>query len=615
MLRPLKSYKPILKPFTHIFVALQSHSYGYDPSLRQGPGIVSRHDLNKDILRHFYNNLRIAVIMRLLWTALFTLFIINSGIAQLEQITEEDVNVQTAYINAISPSLIGEEEEAIDRLEGFVEEHPTRHAAYFQLARLYKAAGQERECLNAIDQAVTLEPENEWYVYTMAQYQQDYNHWVHAGEAYEKLMRIQPDRSNYWLSAAHAYLKAGDPLKSLDILNELEEKIGLQSDITRKKFLIFKSLGKYKEAESEMLRLIEKYPRKTDYLMILANLYAEMGENEEELALYQKVLSLDSSVTEAKIRSSELESGSEGELLTQLMPIVKDPGSSIDLKVQKLIPFLQKVDGRNEESSEQLIKVMNALVEAHPRDAKSYTMLADAYFNTAQIRAALPHYEKAEDLKPNIASVWMQHIESLKLLDEHEKVIELAERAIGYFPNQIEFYLKAAEAELNLGQVESAREYLESSSFMVGRQEVFKQKYDALAAIVAKAKGEAAQPESYLLEQLESDFIAPSSALLLLEHHEITQQEWLDQIMDQAKGPMKEDYLAQIAAAYAAFETENYEQAHYFLDHSIALGASNDPRVYLLKLQLQEIEENTEGMERTRKHLKKMGYQLKGGEG
>lgn len=547
--------------------------------------------------------------MRILCFLLLLLTGLSPAFSQIRQITEEEINDQNEYIESFSPALVGEEQVAIEKLEKYIEDHPTRHAAYYQLARLYRETGNERACLNAIEKAVTLAPEVEWYLVMQARYQEDYQHWVNAAETYEKLMQLEPDHSNYWISAAHAYLNAGNPNKSLSLLKELESRIGIQPEITQKKYLIYKSLGKYTEAVEAVRSLVDKFPQNTSYLLILGELYAEMGEKDAERKVYQQVLAIDSSVTEARIRMSELSAGTEGELLTQLMPVVKDPELSIDLKIQKLIPFLRDVDALDSAESAQLIKGLQALVESHSRDAKAYTMLADGYFNTAQLRKALQYYEKAEELQPNISTVWVQHIETLSLLDEHEKVLELAEKAFAYFPNQIEFYLQAAESALSLDRAEIAREYLESSSFMVGTQAFFRQRFDALAALTAAAKDEEGFPESYIIEQAGYKFIVPQSALLLLQHADLEQQEWLEAVIQQAREEGKADFMAQIAAAYASHEMNKNDQALAFLENSILLGASNYPSVYLLKLRIQKLENDTSGIQKTKQWLDRMGYE------
>ena len=548
--------------------------------------------------------------MRIFFLLLIFSLAFGTANAQIDQLTEEEVNDQDRYIDALTPSLLGEEEASIEKLEKYVSENPTRHAAYFQLARLYRARGQERKCLDAIEKAVTLAPDIEWYLIMQARYHEDYEHWRTAAKVYERLIELKPDHSNYHLSAAHAYLNAGDPKKSLFLLNELENKIGVQPEIAQKKYLIHKSLGQYDQAVEVVQQLSAKFPNKPEYLMILGELYAEMGAQEKERSVYQKVLAMDSSVTEARIRMSELESGSEAELLSQLMPVVKDPGMSIDLKIQKLIPFLRDINAKDSSEVTQLLHALHALVDAHPRDAKAYTMLADGYFNAARLREALAYYEKAEELRANISTVWMQHIQTLSLLDEHTAVLDIAERAFAYFPNQIEFYLQAAEAALALENTEKAREYLESSSFMVGSQEFFKQRFDALAALIAAKDGKEAFPETYIIEQANKEFIVPQSALLLLQHSDVDHQPWLESVQRQATGKMKADFMAQIAAAYAAYSAGDMNEAGKFLDHAEALGAANYPSLYLLRRKLQKEEGDSSGLEQSEHWLKRMGYDL-----
>ena len=538
----------------------------------------------------------------------FVLWSCSAMLGQIKQISEQEIENQTKFIEALSPSLIGEPEESIRQLEEFIKEDPTAAVAHYQLARLYEATDQAASAKAAIQKATRLKPEVEWYWIVQAEMMRNYNEWTLCAEAYQNLIELRPDKSNYSISLAHCFLQLGNTEDCLKVLNELENSIGLQEEISLKRFQVYQALGDRASAEKELLRLADSEPENIDYLLKLARFYREEEQQELEIATYRKVLSIDSTNTKARIQLTELSTSDGSQLLNELSAIIKDPEASIDLKVRKLVPFLQAVNSDVPEETRQLIEILNQLVETHPRDAKSYTMLADGYFNTGQLRTSLVSYQKAEELEPGIASVWMQHMETLLYLDEYDQCIEIAEEALIYFPNQVEIYLMAAEAALKNEKKTQALSYLSACDFMLSKDEILRQQYSVLELLSNNDSDGLAQ---WMEQQSKSKFTLPDAASVLFELFSVDHQGFIDQVILQAQGPLKENYEAQLAAACALAEIGAWQSSKEYLDFSLRLGGSIIPDTFLLLMDVGSALQKEDYVKLAKMRLNRMGYQLK----
>jgi len=538
----------------------------------------------------------------------FVLWSCSAMLGQIKQISEQEIENQTKFIEALSPSLIGEPEESIRQLEEFIKEDPTAAIAHYQLARLYEATDQAASAKAAIQKATRLKPEVEWYWIVQAEMMRNYNEWTLCVEAYQNLIELRPDKSNYSISLAHCFLQLGNTEDCLKVLNELENSIGLQEEISLKRFQVYQALGDRASAEKELLRLADSEPENIDYLLKLARFYREEEQQELEIATYRKVLSIDSTNTQARIQLTESSTSDGSQLLNELSAIIKDPETSIDLKVRKLVPFLQAVNSDVPEETRQLIEILNQLVETHPRDAKSYTMLADGYFNTGQLRTSLVSYQKAEELEPGIASVWMQHMETLLYLDEYDQCIEIAEEALIYFPNQVEIYLMAAEAALKNEKKTQALSYLSACDFMLSKDEILRQQYSVLELLSNNDSDGLAQ---WMDQQSKSKFTLPDAASVLFELFSVDHQGFIDQVILQAQGPLKENYEAQLAAAYALAEIGAWQSSKEYLDFCLRLGGSIIPDTFLLLMDVGSALQKEDYVKLAKMRLDRMGYQLK----
>jgi tetratricopeptide (TPR) repeat protein len=273
-----------------------------------------------------------------------------------------------------------------------------------------------------------------------------------------------------------------------------------------------------------------------------------------------------------------------------------------------LVPFLQAVNSDVPEETRQLIEILNQLVETHPRDAKSYTMLADGYFNTGQLRTSLVSYQKAEELEPGIASVWMQHMETLLYLDEYDQCIEIAEEALIYFPNQVEIYLMAAEAALKNEKKTQALSYLSACDFMLSKDEILRQQYSVLELLSNNDSDGLAQ---WMDQQSKSKFTLPDAASVLFELFSVDHQGFIDQVILQAQGPLKENYEAQLAAAYALAEIGAWQSSKEYLDFCLRLGGSIIPDTFLLLMDVGSALQKEDYVKLAKMRLDRMGYQLK----
>ncbi len=538
----------------------------------------------------------------------FVLWSCSAMLGQIKQISEQEIENQTKFIEALSPSLVGEPEESIRQLEEFIKEDPTAAVAHYQLARLYEATDQDASAKAAIQKATRLKPEVEWYWIVQAEMMRNYNEWTLCAEAYQNLIELRPDKSNYSISLAHCFLQLGNTEDCLQVLNELENSIGLQEEISLKRFQVYQALGDRASAEKELLQLSGSEPENIDYLLKLARFYREEEQQELEIATYRKVLSIDSTNTQARIQLTELSTSDGSQLLNELSAIIKDPEASIDLKVRKLVPFLQAVNSDVPEETRQLIEILNQLVETHPRDAKSYTMLADGYFNTGQLRTSLVSYQKAEELEPGIASVWMQHMETLLYLDEYDQCIEIAEEALIYFPNQVEIYLMAAEAALKNEKKTQALSYLSACDFMLSKDEILRQQYSVLELLSNNDSDGLAQ---WMDQQSKSKFTLPDAASVLFELFSVDHQGFIDQVILQAQGPLKENYEAQLAAAYALAEIGAWQSSKEYLDFCLRLGGSIIPDTFLLLMDVGSALQKEDYVKLAKMRLDRMGYQLK----
>ncbi|NNE30285.1 MAG: tetratricopeptide repeat protein, partial [Saprospiraceae bacterium] len=172
------------------------------------------------------------------------------------RVTEAEINVQKTFIEANREKILGNYEEAANLFREVLAENARNGAAAYELARVYDVLERNKEALESVKLAVSIEPLNSWYQTFLADLYEDGRQYGLAAEVYENLIQIYPDQHYYYYKQAFYLVKNQDVTKAIKVYNQLEEIIGITQDLTGKKFRLYLALGNTKKATGELKKLV-----------------------------------------------------------------------------------------------------------------------------------------------------------------------------------------------------------------------------------------------------------------------------------------------------------------------------------------------------------------------
>lgn len=405
-------------------------------------------------------------------------FSFQSSIGAQKQISESELTIDQLFLDANLQKLIGNTEKAIDAFKGILEDYPRNAAAAYELSRLYQQEGQEEEALKMAKMAVEEEDANKWYKIFLAELHSKADDQMAAIELYKPLIEAEPRNEEYYYKQAFFYVKANDIKSALKVYDQLEKKVGLNEEIVRRKHALYMGTGDFKNAAKQLVRLSEAFPTNVDYLNQLASFYEQIDEKKEALEVYQNILQLDPDNPKANLAVAGADTGANDEVayINSLKPIFEDPSVSIDLKIGKVLPILQKlVDKPNQQIGANLLELTDILERVHADDAKSFAAAGDILMQSGQYNPAIEKYKKAVDLDDTIYSVWEQLLFALESTGDAKAMADYAEYAMDVFPNQAKIYYQAGIAHLGLADPEEAVYFLEQALLMSGKNEAMQE--------------------------------------------------------------------------------------------------------------------------------------------
>ncbi len=360
-----------------------------------------------------------------------------------KQISEDEINTQKIFIDASKEKILGNYENAVYLFKEVIKRDKRNDASLYELARIYDIQEKNDKALHSIKEALSISPENVWYEMFLAELHDKMRNPKEAAKVYEDLVRQDNENTYYFEKWAFYLVKAGEAAKAIKVYNKLEDKFGVNEELSSKKYRLYLGLGNQKKAAEELKTLVRSAPSNTDYKHMLASFYIQVENREEAEKIYKKILEIDPNDAYASIALAEkLKAGGDDiSYLSTLKPVFKKPDVSIDVKIKELIPYIHKIaNSGDQQLSKAILELAQILEEVHPGEAKSYSAFGDILYYSGDNQTALEKYQKAIELNESVFTIWEQVMYINLELGNFEALFQTSEDAIDLFPNQAKAY-------------------------------------------------------------------------------------------------------------------------------------------------------------------------------
>ena len=194
------------------------------------------------------------------------------------------------YVEAVKQKLMGNSGEALKYFEQCLEINPKCDAAYYQMALIVMAGGDIKNGKKYALKALSIEPENIWYIVTLAgTYYQERN-LDSAIIYYEKAVKYYPEKESLHLTLGNLYSENKNYKKANEIFNALDIKYGVNEASTLGAVKNLMYAGEYNKAMEKVLLLLNQYPDEILYNGLLAEIYRGKGEKEKAMEVYNQLI-------------------------------------------------------------------------------------------------------------------------------------------------------------------------------------------------------------------------------------------------------------------------------------------------------------------------------------
>ena len=335
---------------------------------------------------------------------------------------------------------------------------PHKPGLNFDLGILYSMLGFQAESEYHLRRAVGFQPENWWYNLHLINTLVEGRNLTDAINTVLALQQHHPYNEDVYIMLASLYTQTGQFDKAIDAYNQLERIIGTSEALSVEKLRLFIMSGRPDEAINEIYQLIEQFPAQTRYRVLLGDIYMEQGETERALEIFRQVLIDDPqnpfvylSLSEYYISASEPDNARE-----LIVKALKSTYLELNVKMEILGQYIDFLltDDRKIDDVEDLFKL---LIEYYPLEERVhifYALFLQKHERNADMNVVL---ETITIINPQNEYAWFQLIENYFFEENHEKVLDIATRAIAQNPETAGFYFYQSLMYEQLGKYEDAR--------------------------------------------------------------------------------------------------------------------------------------------------------------
>ena len=344
------------------------------------------------------------------------------------------------FFEALKQKHLENYEDALVLFEKCIKIDPNAAAPLYEVAKIYKNLNQNNQALEYSLKAHKLNEANETYAYLCARLLSKQKKYLQAKEIYKSLTKTNKKSEIYFYELADIYILSSDFKGAVKTYNELESIIGINKMLSLQKHKIYMQTLDVESANNELLRLAEEFPEDTDVLEILAEGYLLNNEKEKAFEIFKKISELDKDNGRVYLMLYDYYKsiGENEKAFEELARAFESSSLSIDGKIPILVSYLNLLQDSSYRA--QAFYLCRKIVQAHPLDPKSYAVFGDLLYEDRQLDSAEVYYNEVLKIDKSKPQIWTQLIFVNAERNEYDKVLNITEEALLYFPTNAVFY-------------------------------------------------------------------------------------------------------------------------------------------------------------------------------
>ncbi len=375
------------------------------------------------------------------------------------------------FLEGVKQKLAGNYSAAHDLFAHCLSIDPTSPEALYEMGYLKFYLREDSVGVVMFQQASELDPQNPYYLETLAAAYLNSNDYTNAKVTLERLSQLRTKRTDVLSQLVELYKTDEEYEKAIIALNRIELLDGRALNTTLQKFNLYMAQGKQNEAFAELSSLEDEQPHDLRIPVMLGREYMKIGEEEKALAKYEQVRRSDPDNTLLRLAMLEYyETKGDTQRHNELRDsIIFSSTESVDLRMpliyEKLYEMLDKPDAK-----EQTTLFFDSLTAVTPT-ADIYTMRAVSFslleMDADTVAMAMRDILRVDPTNRHaINSLLPYYID----INDYENVVEVCRIGINSYPEELRFHFYLGLSLYQLGRPAESIEAFENGVHQVNEE-------------------------------------------------------------------------------------------------------------------------------------------------
>lgn len=198
-----------------------------------------------------------------------------------------------AFMEGVRNKITGNYQKALGWFDNCLKILPSSPVAKYELAALLSANEDFNAALQLAREAVSGNPDNMWYKVLLANILQKKSMIEEACNVYADIIAKYPNKEEFYLLEAGLYTSVEKWQKAIEVYDRYEKQYGITEPVSIEKIKLYTKLDDVRKASNELLKLIHKFPERSEYLSLLAELYFNYNQDKKGLQILDRLLKAD----------------------------------------------------------------------------------------------------------------------------------------------------------------------------------------------------------------------------------------------------------------------------------------------------------------------------------
>jgi tetratricopeptide (TPR) repeat protein len=392
---------------------------------------------------------------------LFAMFSIpNIVVAQEEpnNIAVIDDGFQDYFYEALKQKSIENYDKAIQSLERCKEIQPENAVVYFELGKNYLSQKKYKDAYDNFEKVTQMDPQNRWAwvgMYDVCYDTHDYN------QAIVIVQKLVEFKAEYKEDLTSLYMNTQQFDKALELINELNEKVGKSDKRELYKADILKD-AKYQSAEkNNLLDQIKKFPKEESNYIALIYMYSQSNQEEKALEIAKKLEAAIPTSDWAQVSLFKFHlNNNDGDNAVKAMNIAL-PSKKIDAKIKHRMLNEFLIFAKNNPKYEADLDKAIAYFD-NDKDVKVAKEIGKFYYAKAAWPKAVKYFEMHLKSNPEDMETLLLLLQAYTENQQFEVLAKKADDLTQLYPTQPQFYYYAGLAYNQTGNFKKAASTLET---------------------------------------------------------------------------------------------------------------------------------------------------------